>query len=130
MKHAVRISLVSLLICLPGMALAAEETPTPMDDRVAGIETLDESQAGTHTVAGEKPDAAQSDDQCSETLDSLFGKDGATYAGICHRLNPPRYCVDYDGAQGGLCPPTCIAPSGGCGYCEQDAGTQTCHCSY
>jgi len=146
MKQAVQTTLFALFICLiPAMALAQNGSATTANDlleNVHGPSAIDqhtkldtiESQADDEDQIRElNRDTIEFEilDTCSQTSDGLTGNSDARPmgGGICSRLKPEFTCVAYDGNQGGLCPPICHAPGGGCGYCEQDFGG-TCHCSY
>ena len=90
-----------------------------------------EAQAADEAQVGESSfNALGGDDLAlSPTLAGLADEARFMGGGPCGNLMPQFTCVAYDGSQGGLCPPVCHAPGGGCGCCEQDFGG-TCHCSY
>ena len=144
MKQAVQTILFSLFTCLiPAMALAQDGSSATANnlledargpgaiDQNTKLDTIedqavDEAQvpeSNCDTIGGEDLDAL------SQTLNGFSGDLRPMGGDVCSRLNPIFTCEAYDGSQGGLCPPICHAPGGGCGSCEQDFGG-TCHCNY
>lgn len=128
MRRTVQTTLFALFICLvPAMALAQNGSsaadPNTIESQAVDQAQVRESNLDTIEIA--------LFESFSQTLDGLTDSSDVRFmgGGICSRLMPQFTCVAYDGNQGGLCPPICHAPGGGCGSCEQDFGG-TCHCFY